>query len=162
MQQDQALSLCPQPWRPEVRGDRTGLPWGVCLESCQGQGLGVGEGFPQPSSDSWSSGEWALTIPTCARRLYLSFKSIYLLFRAAPAAYGSSHRGPIGAAAAGLHHSHSHAGSHDPLSKARDGTCVFMDTSRVHNPLSRQRNSHVSRYFCPFLTFKRHSPLSPH
>ena len=32
---------------------------------------------------------------------------IYLLFKAAPAAYGGSQsRGQIGAAAAGLHHSH--------------------------------------------------------
>ena len=42
------------------------------------------------------------------------FAFVYLfvfLFRAAPAAYGCSHaRGPIGAAAAGLYHSHSDAG----------------------------------------------------
>ena len=36
----------------------------------------------------------------------------YLLFRAAPAAYGGSQaRGRVGAIAAGLHHSHSNAGS---------------------------------------------------
>ena len=35
-----------------------------------------------------------------------------LLFRAAPAAYGGSQaRGRVGAIAAGLHHSHSNAGS---------------------------------------------------
>ena len=53
--------------------------------------------------------------------------------------------GRIGAAAAGLHHSHSNAGSEpclrptpqlmqrqilNPLSEARDGTCILMDTSR--------------------------------
>ena len=36
----------------------------------------------------------------------------FLAFRAAPAAYGGSQaRGPSGAVATGLHHSHSHAGS---------------------------------------------------
>ena len=60
------------------------------------------------------------------------------LFRAAPAAYGGSQaRGPIGATAAGLRHSHSTSGSEprlqptpqltampilDPLSEARDQT----------------------------------------
>ena len=44
--------------------------------------------------------------------LFLKFLFIYLLFRATPAAYGGSQaRGPIGVAAAGLHYSHSHAGS---------------------------------------------------
>ena len=37
---------------------------------------------------------------------------VFCLFRAAPSAYGCFQaRGPIGATAAGLHHSHSHAGS---------------------------------------------------
>ena len=47
------------------------------------------------------------------RHLFLSlFLSFVLLFRAAPAAYGSSQsRGQIGAAAAGLHHSHSNSRS---------------------------------------------------
>ena len=40
----------------------------------------------------------------------------FLLFRAASVAYeGSQARGPIGAAAAGLHHSHSNAGSKPSL-----------------------------------------------
>jgi len=63
-------------------------------------------------------------------------------------AYGSSQaRGRIGAVAAGLHHSHNNAGSSricdlyqrsgqhwilNPLSDARDQTCVLMDTSQVH------------------------------
>ena len=39
-------------------------------------------------------------------------KNFFLLFRATSTAYGSSQaRGRIGAAATGLHHSHSHAGS---------------------------------------------------
>ena len=37
---------------------------------------------------------------------------VFCLFREAPTAYGSSQaRGPIGAVAAGLHHSHSNTGS---------------------------------------------------
>ena len=44
---------------------------------------------------------------TCYLFIYL-----FLLFRAKPTAYGSSQaRGQIGAVAAGLHHSHSDAGS---------------------------------------------------
>ena len=66
----------------------------------------------------------------------------FCLFRATPAAYGSCQaRGQMGDRAAGLRHSHSqvcdlHHGSQqrqifNPLSKARDHTHVFMDTSRV-------------------------------
>ena len=76
----------------------------------------------------------------------LGFKRSFFffgLFRAAPAAYGSSQaRGRIGPAAAGLHHSHSDLGSEphlwltpqliatpdpSPLSKARDWTRNLMD-----------------------------------
>ena len=64
------------------------------------------------------------------------------LFRAAPVAYGSSQaRGPIRAAVASLHHSHSNARSKPHLwptlqlmamlSEARDWTCILMDTSWV-------------------------------
>ena len=70
--------------------------------------------------------------------LFLSF-----FFRPTPAAYGSSQAsGRIGAAAAGLHPSHSHARSElhlrptlklaarllNPLSEARDGTSILADT----------------------------------
>ena len=72
----------------------------------------------------------------------------FLLFRAVPTTSGSSQaRGWIGATAAGLHHSQHpsqvcnlHHSSHGdpqqcwiphPLSKARDQTCVFTDTSRI-------------------------------
>ena len=63
--------------------------------------------------------------------------------RATSAAHGGSQaRGRIGAAAAGLHHSPNSTGSEahpklqlsqilNPLSKARDKTLIFMDTSRV-------------------------------
>ena len=70
-----------------------------------------------------------------------------MLFRAAPAAYGSSQaRGRIEAVTADLHHSHSTAGSElllrptppltatrilNPLSEAGDQTRVLMDTSWV-------------------------------
>ena len=63
--------------------------------------------------------------------VFVSFLFMSLVFfRAAPTAYGGSQaRGPIGAVAAGLRHSHSNAGSTpqltatpdpNPLSKARD------------------------------------------
>ena len=71
----------------------------------------------------------------------------FLLFRAAPAAYGGSQdRGLIRAIAAGLRHSHSHAGSShvfdlhhssrqrqilDPLSKTGDWTRNLMVPSRI-------------------------------
>ena len=76
---------------------------------------------------------------TCCFLLLLFF----CLFRAALMAYGSSQaRGQIIAVVAGLHHSHSttldlyHSSWQcqilNPLSKAKDQTCIFMDTSRVH------------------------------
>ena len=44
--------------------------------------------------------------------MYVGMYACILVFRAAPAANrGSQARGPIGATAAGLHHSHSNAGS---------------------------------------------------
>ena len=54
------------------------------------------------------------------------FKKISFLFMTTPVAYGSSGaRGQIGAAAAGLHHSHSHRGSQahlQPLAQLRSLT----------------------------------------
>ena len=80
--------------------------------------------------------------------LIIHYFFTYLLFKAAPTAYGGSQaRGPIGAAAAGLHHNHSNAGSEPPLrptpqlkakrwilnpqSQVRDGTHILTDTSWV-------------------------------
>ena len=40
-----------------------------------------------------------------------------------------------------LHDSLQHCGIFNPLSEARDQTCILMDTSRVCNPLSQNRNS---------------------
>ena len=73
---------------------------------------------------------------------------LFLPFRAAAAAHGSSQaRGPIGATAAGLGHSHSNAGSKprlqptphlmatpdpDPLSEAQDRTHILMYSSHIH------------------------------
>ena len=77
------------------------------------------------------------------------FYFIFLLFRAAPAAYGGSQaRNRIGATAAGLRHSHSnaiselvcslHHGSRqhwnlNPLSEARDPTQNLMVPSWIHH-----------------------------
>ena len=66
------------------------------------------------------------------------FHNIYLfmLFRAAPMAYGSSKaRGWIGAAVANLcnSHSHSNTGILNPLGKARNHTSIPMNTSQFHN-----------------------------
>ena len=78
--------------------------------------------------------------------MYTSFFFFFFcLFRAAPMAYGGSQaRGPIGAGASSLHHSHGSVGSKPhsvtytcssqilhPLSETRDRTLVLMDASRV-------------------------------
>ena len=48
--------------------------------------------------------------------LFVCLFVLFLLFRATPAAYGGSQaRGPIGATAPGLHHSHSNAESEPRL-----------------------------------------------
>ena len=72
----------------------------------------------------------------------------FCLFRAAPAAHGSSQaRGWIRATAVGLHHSSAmwdpshilnlqHSSQPrwilNPVSEVRDGTCILMDTSQFH------------------------------
>ena len=89
-----------------------------------------------------------MTVSTHGRYLLSFFLSLFIcLFRPASMAYGISQtRSQIRAAAAGLHHSHSFAGSEphlrhtaqhmamlvlNPLSEARDRTHVLMDDSRV-------------------------------
>ena len=61
------------------------------------------------------------------------FFFFFLLFRAEPVANGNSQaRGWIGAAAAGLHHSHGQSRILNPQSKFRDwGIYIIMDTSQV-------------------------------
>ena len=101
------------------------------------------------------------TMGTCR----ILFFFLFLLFRAAPLACGSFQaRGLIGAAAPGLCHkpeqcriwaasvtyitAHGNTGSIlNPLSKARDQTFILMDTSRVLNLLSRNRNSQILFFF---------------
>ena len=52
------------------------------------------------------------TFPRFSKIFIILLIYLFLLFRAAPMAYGSSQsRGQIGAVAAGLHHSHSNVGS---------------------------------------------------
>ena len=74
---------------------------------------------------------------------------VFCLFRATPAAHGGSQdRGWMETVATGLH-SHSNSGSEprlrptpssqqhqilNPLSKARDSTCIFVDTNGIHFP----------------------------
>ena len=78
----------------------------------------------------------------------LLFIHCFLFLRAALEAYGRTQaRGCIRATAAGLYFSHSNAGSEphlqptpqltatrilNPLSEARDRTCILMDASRVY------------------------------
>jgi len=87
------------------------------------------------------------TIQIPRRGFFFSLSLFFFLFRASPATYGGSQaRGRIGAAAANLHHSHSNTGSGhicnlhhsswqhwvlNPLSEARDRTCILMDTMQV-------------------------------
>ena len=72
---------------------------------------------------------------------------LFCLFRDTPATYGGFQvRGGMGAVAAGVHHSHSmpnpssfydlHHSSEqhgilNPLSKARDQTCILMNASQI-------------------------------
>ena len=54
-------------------------------------------------------------------------------FRAIPTACESSQAGGlIGATAAGIHHRSQQRQILNPLSEARDGTYIFMDTSWIH------------------------------
>ena len=38
---------------------------------------------------------------------------------------------------------------YNPLSEAREPTCILMDTSWVHNPLNHNRNSHTQQVSNP-------------
>ena len=66
-----------------------------------------------------------------------SFSFFFCIFKAIPAEYGGSQaRGLIGAVAAGLHHSRSHAGSEPHLLP----TPQLMATCQILNPLSEARD----------------------
>ena len=83
-------------------------------------------------------------------------------FRAIPEAYGGSQaRGWMGAVDAGLYHSHSNEGSQPhlrpkpqlmvtpdcwPTERPRNWTCIFMDPSWVHWPLSHKGSSQYILY----------------
>ena len=101
---------------------------------------------------------------------YFYFKKTFFfcLFRAAPMAHGSSHAaGWIGAAAAGLYHSHTKTRSEpcicdlhhssrqhhilNPLSEARGRKCILLDTSWALNLLSPNRNSQMVYFISVFL-----------
>ena len=78
--------------------------------------------------------------------------------------------GPVGAAAASLHHSHSNSGSQpclwptpqlmvtldpDPLSEARDQNCIFMGTSwiRFHCATMGTTKNFLFLEFCSYMTW---------
>ena len=106
-----------------------------------------------------------------------SFLSLFT-FRAAPVAYGSSQaKGQIGAAAAGyttatampdpshfcnLHHSSWQCRILNPLSKAKDWTCIFMGASQIHFWLAANGSSCFSFCFMKAVGHRSQSPgLAP-
>ena len=79
--------------------------------------------------------------------LFFFYIFVLLFWAALKACVSSQARGPVGAVAASLHHSHNNMGSKlhlrpipqltairtlNPLSRARDRTCVLMYTSPLH------------------------------
>ena len=98
----------------------------------------------------WAHYCWATAgTPYLILFIYLVFIYLFFgLFRPVSTAYGGSQaRSWIGAVASGLHHSHSNARSEphlwptpqprqcwilNPMSVARDWTCVLMDASQIH------------------------------
>ena len=63
---------------------------------------------------------------------FYDFISLFFFLRATSTAYGGSQaRGRMGAVAAGLHHSSQQCWILNPLSEARDGICILMDTNQI-------------------------------
>ena len=95
--------------RPARQHGRVGRSCQDQRECWQGRGLESGESL-------LGSGLCFLKREHGVDVVIPEFLLIYLLFRAAPAAHGSSQaRGQIGARAAGLHHRHSNTGSEPRL-----------------------------------------------
>ena len=97
-------------------------------------------------------------------KFLLTFTDLFCLFRAAPAAHGSSQaRSRIRATAASLrpkhnlnyhlHHSSQQRQILNLLSEARDQTCVFTDTSWVFTALSHNRNSYISYFLFTYFSW---------
>ena len=64
--------------------------------------------------------------------VFVDINFIFCLFRAAPAAYRDSQaRGQIRAVVADLHHGTQQHRILNPLSEARDQTCILMDTRQI-------------------------------
>ena len=99
----------------------------------------------KPQSDHGSLAEVTSdpSMTTINGLIYL-FIYLFLLFRAVPAAYGSSQAsGQIGAAAAGLHHSHSSMAMLDPelTDRGQGSNLRTHGHSSGLSPLSHDRNS---------------------
>ena len=109
-------------WAPGLVADKgrtlaPALALGACGPGGRSRihGLGMLGGYVQGSC---KDPEWGFLpeqeVALCDHQI--PSRSLFLLFRAAPSAYGGSQaRGLIGATAAGLHHSHSNTGSKPPL-----------------------------------------------
>ena len=81
------------------------------------------------SFQNWAPFQKVMFVLIYTWKFFFSF----FLFRVALVAYGSSQaRGQIGATAAKLHHSSRQCWIPDPLSKARDRTCIHIDSSWIH------------------------------
>ena len=105
-----------------------------------------------------------LCIMAMENNVFIFIFFIFLLFRAADAAYGSSQvRGQIRAVADSLHHSNSNTRSEpclqpiphswqcqilDPLSEARDQTSIVMDTSQIGVPFAATRTPENHVFKC--------------
>ena len=75
----------------------------------------------------WCMGQthWCMGHSLSLGLFFLVFLGLHLRYLEVPR---------LGVVAAGLYHSHSHARSLNPLSKARDRTCILMNTSQICFP----------------------------
>ena len=98
------------------------------------------------TNSTWGFPFFHIITNTCYFLTFCFCFCLFCLFRATSAAYGGSQaRDPIRAMAASLHHSNTgpkpclqptpqltQCQVLNPLSKARDQTCVLMDASQIH------------------------------